>query len=194
MSSKEDPTKWTLSKNGENYYIYADRFTIGQYFLVPFKKHKYEKYYCFSRILFKGIHEINHFIQKFMPFGTYDTKMASFKPFTTLDELNKILYEQNNVVIWNAFESIYNVGSITIEPTNDSFSNKSDFMVTLTVFIKPDSTIYQAIALLLAFLDSDKSQQPLPVANYVLSVNQCLNKHIGLDDLSSIIFDFLLIR
>ena len=194
MTSK-DPTKWTLSGLPENYSVYVDRFIIGQTFAVLFKKHKSNSYYCFSEHLFKDVHEINHFIQKFMPFGTYEDNIrVPFTPLTHL-EINKMLYESGNIV-WYSFESGQNTASIRIEPTNNTASIRieptNNFKVSITVYVT-DITIYRDITMLLAFLDSDKSQAS-QLSKYVLTVNGYLNKHLGLADLATIVFQFLLVR
>ena len=192
ITTSKDLTKWSAVGH-DNYQVYVDQIIIGQFFVLSFKKHQSERYYCFTRSLLKDVHEINEYIEKFMPFGTYDTKNESFRSFTTRDTLDKMLYERGRVIVWHAFESDEYTASIKIEPTNDV----NYFMTALTVYITDDArAIYQAysapwaITRMLAFLDSDQPS----LANYVLRVNQCLNKHIVLPDLSSIVFEFLLIR
>ena len=202
--SKEDPTKWTAS-NHPNFFDYIDRFIIGQYFVVPFRKHKCDGYYTFTGLLIKDVYQINHFIQKFMPYGTHNNKRKneSFKPWTHPEALNKMLYESGRdaVVNWRTFESEDDVASLRIEPSvssnvsgdsNVSSNVKNYFNVALTVYIT-DFIIYQAIARLLGFFDSDKYRD-LRLSKYVLSVNDSLNKHLGLSDLGSIVFEFLLLQ
>ena len=131
-----------------------------------------------------------------MPCGNQDPASVasnSFKPFTK-DTLNKTLYGGNNVV-WRAVESNDITASIRIEPCAAA-DTVGKFKVILTVFIT-EYTIFQATGLqavvrLLAFLDSDRRQPQL--VDYFFSVNQSLNRHLGVTDLSSIVFEFLLVR
>ena len=216
-SSKKD--QWTAS-NHPNFLDYIERFTIGQYFEVPFRKHKSETYYAFTGLLIKDTCEINHFIQKFMPYGTYNNRTyenESFKPWTSPESLNKMLHGSGRdavsdptqktgggrakAVTWRTYESKDDVASLRIEPVtsngsdsaSDSIKTNNYFKVALTVYIT-DTIIYQAIARLLGFFDSDKYHHHLRLSKYVLSVNDSLNKHLGLSDLGSIVFDFLLVQ
>ena len=201
-SSKEDLSKWV--RVNDYYDVYADKLIIGQSLGVRITKHKNPKYYYLAAAAFMETQEINRFIQTSMPYGNFDDNHTVNKLFTplTTDEFNT---KQN--VVWRTYEYKDNISTIRIEKTPASAAiavaiatapSSAYFNVTVTVYITDEdlagraSTIYRSIATLLGFADAlSRQRRQASFVGCILDVNQCLSKHLGILELSKIVFEYL---
>ena len=200
IMSSEDPTKWSEEPYEDKVFLtYANPIIIGQLFEATLKKHTSSKYYIFRKDLYLEVSRLNQFIETFVPVGKCGdaTETKTFVRFKD-DTLENLCHREKPktktktpIVIWRAYDNAKdNIASIRIE---ECFYNITPriFTVTLTVFFDKD-TVCRAILTLLGFLDLIDNNQRL-LANYVLDVNHCLNRQLGVPDLVRMVINFLLV-
>ena len=206
-TSKDDPSKWV--RVNEHNDMYSDAIKIGQFFEIAVKRHKSPRpaYYYLGIAALMEIHQINQYIQEYMPFGNFDNNDSVsnkvFTPFTLNVEGN---------VFWRSYEHRENISCIRIEKADlmtETLSTASTlstyFNVTVTVYIIDGdlegraSAIYQSVSRLLGFVEhasaarNARKAQQQSFVGCILDINQYLNKHLGLIDISKIVFQYLFV-
>ena len=196
ITSEKIPTKWTADPTDKQFLDYIDQILVGQQHPGVFvKKEVSSKYYCFKKTLWMELYHIYQYIENFLPLGRRpgELKPKLFTPFKedTLEKIRCQYQEGTPVVVWQAFETLSgdNIASVRIDQV---FEMSPRYGVTLTVFFTAE-TIHRAVTTLLGFMDLTDFNRQHSLANYVLDINQPLNKYLGVAELAKIVVNFLLV-